>query len=111
MAQDLSTASSVLEAVELLAQGTLHRKMSGVEAAAISAVASGILKIVANKLAPLAIRKYSSIVGVEKDLQKLQVLVEDINSWLESAGYQAFGDDASLSWFKLQTVERCCLCC
>ncbi|PWZ29473.1 putative disease resistance protein RGA1 [Zea mays] len=74
--------------------------MSGVEAAAISAVASGILKIVGNKLAPLAIRKYSSIVGVEKDLQKLQVLVEDINSWLESAGYQAFGDDASLSWFK-----------
>ncbi|CAD6255026.1 unnamed protein product [Miscanthus lutarioriparius] len=74
--------------------------MTGVEAAAISAVASGILKIVGNKLAPLVIRKYTSTVGVQKDLQELQVLVEDINSWLESAGYQALGDDASFSWFK-----------
>jgi hypothetical protein len=74
--------------------------MTGVEAAAISSVASGILKIVANKLAPLVTRKYSSIVGVEKDLQELQVLVEDINYWLESAGYQALDDDASVSWFK-----------
>jgi len=43
--------------------------MTGVEAAAISALVSGTLKVVGNKLAPLLIKEYSSIVGVKEDLQ------------------------------------------
>ncbi|KAK8450154.1 hypothetical protein SEVIR_7G317600v4 [Setaria viridis] len=74
--------------------------MTGVEAAAISAVVSGILKIVGNKLAPPVIKKYSSIVGVEKDLQELQDRVVEINSWLERAECQAMETDASFNWLK-----------
>ncbi|KAJ1273963.1 hypothetical protein BS78_05G026400 [Paspalum vaginatum] len=63
--------------------------MAGMEGAALS----GILNIVANKLAPLVIKQYSSIVGVTKDLQDLQVLVQVINCWLEKAGYEAVESD------------------
>jgi len=49
--------------------GESIRKMTGVEAAAISALVSGTLKVVGNKLAPLLIKEYSSIVGVKEDLQ------------------------------------------
>nr|CAB3488930.1 unnamed protein product [Digitaria exilis] len=49
-----------------------------------SGVVYGMLKIVGNKLAPLVIKEYCSIVGVKKDLQELQGLVEEINSWLET---------------------------
>ncbi|CAO2140681.1 unnamed protein product [Urochloa humidicola] len=48
-------------------------------------VVYGMLKIVGNKLAPLVIKEYNSIVGVKEDLQELQGLVEEINSWLETA--------------------------
>ncbi|KAJ1273942.1 hypothetical protein BS78_05G024500 [Paspalum vaginatum] len=65
--------------------------MIGTEGAALS----GMLNILANKLAPLVIKQYSSIVGVAKDLQDLQVLVQDINCWLEKAGYEAMGSDQS----------------
>ena len=74
--------------------------MTGVEATVISSIVSGILKNVGTKLAPQLIEKYSSIVGVKKDLQELQVLVEEINSWLERAGDHALGDDASFNWLK-----------
>ncbi|KAJ1273941.1 hypothetical protein BS78_05G024400 [Paspalum vaginatum] len=60
--------------------------MTGMEGAALS----GILNILANKLAPLVIKQHSSIVGVTKDLQ---VLVEEINCWLEKVGYEAMGSD------------------
>ncbi|KAJ1256646.1 hypothetical protein BS78_K337800 [Paspalum vaginatum] len=63
--------------------------MAGMEGAALS----GILNILANKLAPLVIKQYSSIVGVTKDLQDLQVLVQVINCWLEKAGYEAVESD------------------
>ena len=65
--------------------------MTGVEAAVVSAIVSGILKNVGNKLAPQLIKKYSSIVGVKKDLQELQVIVEEINSQLERVGDHAMG--------------------
>ncbi|WVZ54680.1 hypothetical protein U9M48_005444, partial [Paspalum notatum var. saurae] len=65
------------------------KKMVGMEGAALS----GMLNILANKLAPLVIKQYSSIVGVTKDLQDLQVLVQVINCWLEKAGYEAVESD------------------
>ena len=74
--------------------------MTGVEAAVVSAIVSGILKNVGNKLAPQLIKKYSSIVGFKKDLQELQVIVEEINSRLERAGDHAMGGDASFNWLK-----------
>jgi len=74
--------------------------MIGVEAAAVSAVASGVLKIVGNKLAPLVIERYSSVVGVTKDVEELRILVEEINSWLERAQGQVMWDDATLNWLK-----------
>ena len=74
--------------------------MTGVEAAVVSAIVSRILKNVGNKLAPQLIKKYSSIVGVKKDLQELQVIVEEINSRLERAGDHATGGDASFNWLK-----------
>ncbi|XP_062182281.1 disease resistance protein RGA2-like isoform X2 [Phragmites australis] len=70
--------------------------MAGVDVA----VVSGILKIVGNKLAPLIIKKYSSMVGVKKDLQELQDLVEEINYWLETIGDKAMGSGPSLNWLK-----------
>ena len=78
----------------------LLRNMASVEAAALSTVISRILKIVGSKLAPLVIKRYTSIVGVTKDVKDLQLLVEEINSWLERAEYQVMGDDASLNWLK-----------
>jgi len=70
--------------------------MAGMEGAALS----GILNILANKLAPLVIKQYSSIVGVTKDLQDLQGLVEEINQWLEEAGYQAMGSHQLFNWLR-----------
>ncbi|GJN37878.1 hypothetical protein PR202_gb26875 [Eleusine coracana subsp. coracana] len=64
-----------------------------------AAVASGILNIIGNKLAPLLIKEYSSIVGVREDLQELQDLVKEINNWLIS-GYTIMGDDQSFNWIK-----------
>ncbi|WVZ54679.1 hypothetical protein U9M48_005443 [Paspalum notatum var. saurae] len=83
------------------------RNMAGVEAAALSAVVSGILKIVGNKLAPLVIKRYTSIVGVAKDVKDLQLLVEEINSWLERAEYQlkevAYAVDDVVDEFQLKS--------
>jgi hypothetical protein len=62
------------------------------EAAALSAAITGMLKIVGNKLASLVIKEYSSIVGVKKDLQELQHLAQEINCWLEIAGERTIGD-------------------
>ena len=66
--------------------------MVGMEAAALSAAITGILKVVGNKLAPLIIKEYSCIVGVKKDLQELQDLVEEINCCLGTARDRATGD-------------------
>jgi hypothetical protein len=74
--------------------------MVGMEAAALSAAISGILKVVGNKLAPLIIKEYSSIVGVNKDLQELQDLVQEINCRLGTTGYRATGDAPWLSKLK-----------
>ncbi|CAL4904474.1 unnamed protein product [Urochloa decumbens] len=65
-----------------------------------AAVASGILKIVSNKLAPLLIKEYSSIVGVKKDLEELQSQLEEINTWLEIAQDKAMGNDPTLNWLR-----------
>ncbi|KAL6905719.1 hypothetical protein ACP4OV_003320 [Aristida adscensionis] len=70
--------------------------MAGIEAA----VASGILKVVGNKLCLQLIKEYSSIVGVEKDLQELQGLVEEVNNWLETLEDKAMEDDSAVNWIK-----------
>ncbi|GJM88125.1 hypothetical protein PR202_ga04152 [Eleusine coracana subsp. coracana] len=60
-----------------------------------------MLKIVSNRLAPLVIKEYTSIMGVKKDLQELQTLVEEINYWLESTGDKTMGSGPPLRWLKL----------
>ncbi|KAL6595680.1 hypothetical protein ACP70R_048020 [Stipagrostis hirtigluma subsp. patula] len=72
--------------------------MVGAEASILSSIISGTLNLVVNKLAPLIIKEYSSIVGVKKDLQELHGLVEEINCWLETAGDKAIGTGPSFSW-------------
>jgi hypothetical protein len=74
--------------------------MTGVEAAAISAVVSGTSKIVGNKLAPLLMKEYSSIVGVKEDLQELHDLVEEINFWLETTAGNTTGSRQSFARLK-----------
>ncbi|CAL5090933.1 unnamed protein product [Urochloa decumbens] len=64
------------------------------------AVASGILKIVGNKLVPLLIKNYSNIVGAEKDLQDLHDQVMEINNWLERVGDKAVENESSFNWLK-----------
>jgi hypothetical protein len=75
--------------------------MVGMEAAAVSAAVSGTLKLVCNKLAPLVINEYNSIVGVKEDLRELQDLVQEINSQAGSSRRQSYGG-CSIS----QKVER-----
>ncbi|CAN6373917.1 unnamed protein product, partial [Urochloa humidicola] len=65
-----------------------------------AAVASGILKIVSNKLAPLLIKEYSSIVGVKKDLEELHSQLEEINTWLEIAKDKSMGNNPTLNWLR-----------
>jgi Leucine-rich repeat (LRR) protein len=74
--------------------------MGSVEAALLSSALSGMLKIVTNKLAPLLIKEYSSIVGVANDLHELYGLVEEINNWLETVGDTAVRNDLSFNWLK-----------
>lgn len=87
--------------------------MTGVEAVDISVVVSGTLKIVGNKLAPLLIKEYSSIVGVKEDLQELHDLVQEINNWLETTAGNAIGSGKSFAWLKKLKdisyhVDECC---
>jgi hypothetical protein len=63
--------------------------MVGMEASLLSAAVTGMLKILGNKLAPLVMKEYSSIVGVKKDLQELKDQVQEINCNLERAGDRA----------------------
>jgi Leucine-rich repeat (LRR) protein/adenylate kinase family enzyme len=63
--------------------------MVSMEASLLSAAVTGMLKILGNKLAPLVIKEYSSIVGVKKDLQEIQDQVQEINCNLERAGDRA----------------------
>jgi len=70
--------------------------MIGMEGAVVSAM----LKILANKLASLVIKQYSSIVGATKDLQDLQILVEEINCWLEKAGDKAMDTGPLFNWLR-----------
>ncbi|CAD6258549.1 unnamed protein product [Miscanthus lutarioriparius] len=86
--------------------GESIRKMTGVEAAAISALVSGTLKVVGNKLAPLLIKEYSSIVGVKEDLQELHDLVEGINFWLEKTAENSIGSTQSFPWLKKLKAEK-----
>ncbi|KAJ1273959.1 hypothetical protein BS78_05G026000 [Paspalum vaginatum] len=80
----------------------VRKNMVGVEAAALSAAVTGTLKIVGNKLAPLILKEYSSIVGVKKDLGELKELAEEINCWLENGeeGRGAMEGAKSLNWLK-----------
>ncbi|KAL6597437.1 hypothetical protein ACP70R_046877 [Stipagrostis hirtigluma subsp. patula] len=94
-------ASPLVFPVNFWGRATLRGKILGMEAAVVSAVISGTLKIVGNKLAPLLIKEYSSIVGVREDLHELQGRVQEINTWLETAGYKALENiPSSSSWLK-----------
>jgi hypothetical protein len=73
------------------------KNMHGMEAA----ITSGILKIVGDKLAPLLMKEYSSIVDVEKDLQELHGQVVEINNWLERVGDKVAGNTPSFNWLKV----------
>ena len=52
--------------------------MTGLEAA----LASGLLKVAANKLVLLIASEFASIMGVTKDLSELQDILAEITSWL-----------------------------
>ncbi|CAD6255044.1 unnamed protein product [Miscanthus lutarioriparius] len=55
--------------------------------------------VVGNKLAPLLIKEYTSIVGVKRDLKDLRDQVEEINGWLQTR-YEAVWNDRTLNWLK-----------
>ncbi|KAL6595681.1 hypothetical protein ACP70R_048021 [Stipagrostis hirtigluma subsp. patula] len=74
--------------------------MVGVEAAILPAAMSGTLKIVGDKLAPLLLKEYTSIMGVEDDLKGLYDLVKEINEWLETMGDKASWNYPSFTWLK-----------
>jgi len=95
----LLTANSFLQEINIWHR-RIYKKNDGVEAAAISALVSGTLKVVGNKLAPLLIKEYSSIVGVKEDLQELHDLVEGINFWLEKTAENSIGSTQSFAWLK-----------
>ncbi|KAL6641990.1 hypothetical protein ACP70R_020171 [Stipagrostis hirtigluma subsp. patula] len=81
--------------------------MVGTEATVLCALVSGTLKIIANKLAPLLAKEYSSIVGVTKDLEELHGLVEEISRVLE-VGHQAVGNRPSSNWLRqLKDISYC----
>ncbi|RLM70253.1 hypothetical protein C2845_PM17G00680 [Panicum miliaceum] len=65
-----------------------------------AAVASGILKIVGSKLAPLLIKEYSLIVGVQKHLEELNDQVQEINCWLEAVGDEVARNGPALNWLR-----------
>ncbi|TVU50672.1 hypothetical protein EJB05_02051 [Eragrostis curvula] len=69
-------------------------------AAVVAAVLSATLNVVANKLAPLVIKQYSSVVGVTKDLEELKDLVKEVNCLLVGVGYEAVGNDPPLDWLR-----------
>ncbi|KAL6640515.1 hypothetical protein ACP70R_021638 [Stipagrostis hirtigluma subsp. patula] len=80
--------------------------MVGVEAAIVSAAMSGTLKIVGDKLAPLLLKEYTSIMGVEDDLKGLYDLVKEIIEWLETTGDKASWNYPSFTWLnKLKDVS------
>ena len=65
-----------------------------------AAVVSGILKIVSNKLAPLLIKEYSLIVGVQKHLLELKDQVQEINCWLEAVGDKVSPNTPAFNWLR-----------
>ncbi|KAL6595664.1 hypothetical protein ACP70R_048004 [Stipagrostis hirtigluma subsp. patula] len=94
------TASPLVFLGIFLGKATFCGKMVGMETAVVSAVISGTLKILGNRLASLLIKEYSSIVGVKDDLQELNGLVQEINWWLETTGYKALQNIPSSTWLK-----------
>ncbi|CAD6258248.1 unnamed protein product [Miscanthus lutarioriparius] len=76
--------------------------MVGMEATAVSAAVSGMLKLAGNKLAPLVFKEYSSIVGVKDDLRDL---AQEINIWLEEAGDRDVDDVVDEFQLKAEKYE------
>ncbi|RLM57740.1 hypothetical protein C2845_PM18G14320 [Panicum miliaceum] len=70
-----------------------------------AAVVSGILKVVCSKLAPLLIKEYSLIVGVQKHPEELSDQVQEINCWLEAVGDEVARNGPALNWLtKLKDI-------
>ncbi|PVH33501.1 hypothetical protein PAHAL_8G014400 [Panicum hallii] len=70
-----------------------------------AAVVSGILKVLGSKLAPLLIKEYSLIVGVQKHLEELNDQVQEINCWLEAVGDEVARNGPALNWLtKLKDI-------
>uniref|UniRef100_A0A0E0MJ35 AAA+ ATPase domain-containing protein n=1 Tax=Oryza punctata TaxID=4537 RepID=A0A0E0MJ35_ORYPU len=65
-----------------------------------AAVVPGILKIVGDKLARLAMKEFSSIMGVTKDLEEIEDLVKEIKKRLQAAGDNAIGNRPSSNWLR-----------
>ncbi|RLM48696.1 hypothetical protein C2845_PMPSC055824 [Panicum miliaceum] len=58
------------------------------------------LQIVGSKLAPLLIKEYSLIVGVQKHLEELNDQVQEINCWLEAVGDEVARNGPALNWLR-----------
>jgi len=65
-----------------------------------AAIVSGILKVVGSKIAPLLIKEYSLIVGVQKHLEELNDQVQEINRWLEAVGDEVVRNGPALNWLR-----------
>ncbi|RLM48691.1 uncharacterized protein C2845_PMPSC055828 [Panicum miliaceum] len=58
------------------------------------------IQIVGSKLAPLLIKEYSLIVGVQKHLEELNDQVQEINCWLEAVGDEVARNGPALNWLR-----------
>ncbi|CAO2148142.1 unnamed protein product [Urochloa humidicola] len=77
--------------------------MSGMEAA----LASGLLEVVGNKLSSLISSEFVAIMGVNKDLSKLQDIYGEVTTWLSSVRNRAIESDPSHQWvMKLRNLAN-----
>ncbi|CAO2143594.1 unnamed protein product [Urochloa humidicola] len=77
--------------------------MSGMEAA----LASGLLEVVGNKLSSLISSEFVAIMGVNKDLSKLQDIHGEVTTWLSSVRNRAIESDPSHQWvMKLRNLAN-----
>ncbi|CAL4989028.1 unnamed protein product [Urochloa decumbens] len=72
-----------------------------------AALASGLLEVVGNKLSSLISSEFSDILGVNKDLSKLQDIHGEVTSWLSLVRDKAIESDPSLRWMmKLRNLAN-----
>ena len=75
--------------------------MTGLEVA----LASGLLKVAANKLVSLIASEFAAIMGITKDLSELQDILAEITNWLFTVHDRAIESEPSCQWvIKLKFV-------